>query len=618
MALWDIPQHSYYDSPKYKNLKSESAKCALDVSELLPAIVAKVSKELKAKDRNLYKDKIEEVNSLKVVSRDHYHSIVSRGPSSLKKNEVKKEILEVDGGYQSWLNFLDCVDGRMALNLCPPDHGQEPLAPVQEDDRSDPKKSTKVAEKKQGIVSGGQLPRDGLRNPYSVSIDFSRTVSAPAHIGKLPSHRRVDTERREPPPAVTEGEPPAFSEVQYHPETSKHNDIVVTECKSKEVMQYESDLERALYFSGLEFQATSQDTNNGMDSRYQHLKPVENDAVAFKTISRLYRDDFEDLRKNQVIKVSYLDTYQGRVKESVNGCTVIAPLLAIHHLCNDEQLIDRNKVLNERRESASVRSYEYRSNGFGTGIEDETIRLVIDTQAPLVLPRVRKKLGLPEGALIIPSDVHDFLIQENFLLSEQFAGVYGGNILDDGHLSQFVDYLSTFGNGVGCDDDTGEAVESRKIAATFFFHEHVVSLHRITRRISTSFRHTSTRKTTAKSGFFRKLRSRKNKNVPTDDITTTIREENTWFEIIDSLPGAAMLNNDEDREQQTTEECYSHLPVTARIRCNDKRSLHAALRWYACSKFTPDDQKFIDSYQWDDTNMEFDPRVFQSFVWSSV
>ena len=86
-----------------------------------------------------------------------------------------------------------------------------------------------------------------------------------------------------------------------------------------------------------------------------------------------------------------------------------------------------------------------------------------------------------------------------------------------------------------------------------------------------------------------------------------------WFEIIDSLPGASMLSYDEDCRE---EDLSYTLSSTARIRCNSAKSLKACLRWYACSKFTESDKKFINSYQWDAMNMEFDPRVFQAFVWS--
>mmetsp|Transcript_27303 Transcript_27303/g.41092 ORF Transcript_27303/g.41092 Transcript_27303/m.41092 type:complete len:80 (-) Transcript_27303:1253-1492(-) len=67
---------------------------------------------------------------------------------------------------------------------------------------------------------------------------------------------------------------------------------------------------------------------------------------------------------------------------------------------------------------------------------------------------------------------------------------------------------------------------------------------------------------------------------------------------------------------QTDDDDSAWIPATARIRCCSMKSLHAALRWYACSKFTSEDKKFIDTYQWDHVNVDFDPRVFQGFIWS--
>ena len=46
--------------------------------------------------------------------------------------------------------------------------------------------------------------------------------------------------------------------------------------------------------------------------------------------------------------------------------------------------------------------------------------------------------------------------------------------------------------------------------------------------------------------------------------------------------------------------------------------LRACLVWYTTSKFTPSNQSFIDSTPWDDANCEFDPRVFQAYVWRTA
>ena len=612
MALWDIPQHSYYDSPKYRELKNESAKCAVDVSELLPAVVQRVGNELKRK--RAYKEKREEVNLLLDVARDHYHSITAQSAGSQsprRSSVVKKEVIDVDEGFSSWLRVLECGENRLSLNICPPTGSN--LISISEDSVIDEVHVQKKATLNKGEISPAQ---DKLRQHYKLvpsPTELSRTASAPAHLGKsspikLPSQRRNGTEFREPPPAIVED--------MASPRRSNQRDEVM-ESKSIEETQYESDLERALYLSGLEFQPASKDLNE-TNERFPNLKQVGDDSISIATLARLYRDDFEELRSNQVISVTYLDTYQGRVKDSVNGCTVIAPLLAIHHLCNEENIRDRNSILVHGKDKDSQRQVEPYEISTRMGISNETVKAVIDVQAARVAPLVRNKLGLPKDALIIPADVHDYLIEEKFILANQFSGVYGGNILDDVHLRQFIDFIHKFGRSSGIDIDTAEPVESRKVAATFFFHEHVVSLHRVTKNIVTSYRNQSyqTPSAATKKKFFNRLRRKKSiPIVKSDEDVTTIAEEETWYEIIDSLPGAAMLNNEEDREQ-TGDECYSHLPSTARIRCSSPKSLHACLRWYACSKFTLEDQKFIDSYVWNDLNMEFDPRVFQAYVWS--
>ena len=96
---------------------------------------------------------------------------------------------------------------------------------------------------------------------------------------------------------------------------------------------------------------------------------------------------------------------------------------------------------------------------------DQDIAHVIDEVAPAILPEVRSKLGLAKNALIIPQDVHDFLMEKGLLTPEQFVTVVGGNVLDSAHVDELIRNL-TSKNHV-------------KLAATFFFHEHVVTIFRM-------------------------------------------------------------------------------------------------------------------------------------------
>ena len=50
----------------------------------------------------------------------------------------------------------------------------------------------------------------------------------------------------------------------------------------------------------------------------------------------------------------------------------------------------------------------------------------------------------------------------------------------------------------------------------------------------------------------------------------------------------------------------------------EAESLKVTLMWYACSVFSPDNRAYIDAYEWDEQLAEFDPRVFQAFLWTEA
>ena len=69
-----------------------------------------------------------------------------------------------------------------------------------------------------------------------------------------------------------------------------------------------------------------------------------------KALAANCRDDFHALRTANQIRVYPLNTYQGRVSGSVNGCTVIAPLIAIAHLRGEG---DSKRVKSDQNEKQS-------------------------------------------------------------------------------------------------------------------------------------------------------------------------------------------------------------------------------------------------------------------------
>ena len=222
-----------------------------------------------------------------------------------------------------------------------------------------------------------------------------------------------------------------------------------------------------------------------------------------------------------------MSTFQGKYPSSTNGCTVIAPLLVMHHLFGD-----------------------------GHGIADAKIDEVIDKEAAAILPQVRSQLGLTKDALIIPSDVHDYMIKEGYFNQDQFAGVCGGNITNDEDIKKIHRMLNENGQNKG-----------KKLAGALFFHGHVIAI-----------------------------------------LKTNFPDGRISYDVIDSLPSALTITGTKD--ESGWEKC------AARITCKDTESFLTTLKWYAFSRFSDDDCAYIAAYEWDEEYANFDPRVFQLFVWA--
>lgn len=159
--------------------------------------------------------------------------------------------------------------------------------------------------------------------------------------------------------------------------------------------------------------------------------PEQAPKKSLRDLKVFYQQSHRQLQSRGRIKVQPLGTHQGRVSASTNGCTVISALVAATHLNS------RPNISNDR------------------------IGCIIDRECCPVLREIRKKLGLGGHALIIPSDVHDHLVDEKILHQEKFAGAAGGNILDPEHYGEFLKILI---------DAKGKA------SATFFYREHVISI----------------------------------------------------------------------------------------------------------------------------------------------
>jgi hypothetical protein len=351
--------------------------------------------------------------------------------------------------------------------------------------------------------------------------------------------------------------------------------------------QSDYDLQRALFLSGLQVDLPGKDQQPQQFNHYQDYRELgaiseSNDAsepfappgakkrestvgLSMEMLSDCYHEDFDGLRDAGRVMVSQVPTYQGRVPDSTNGCAVIAPLLCIHHFINDNVVPD-------------------------PGLTDRTIVEVLDEETPAILPIVRQTLGLVKDAFLIPVDAHESLMDQQYMCKEQFLNVCGGNILEGTHLEPLLEQLSTLG--------------PKKLAASFFFHEHVITILQLRRSDKTvwfdiidSLPHEQTLARMGQTTASEADGSRSS----ADDTSNSLR-------LLHSSDGSADSGSDGMLD-------YVPPPQAARIRCLDVESLKATLLWYACSVFSAENRAYIDSYQWDEYLSDFDPRVFQAFLW---
>jgi hypothetical protein len=309
------------------------------------------------------------------------------------------------------------------------------------------------------------------------------------------------------------------------------------------------------------------------------------DSVMSMTL--LYREQYHALYNRNKFHIHFLNTYQGRNPSTTNGCTVIAPLTCVQYFTSSE----------EKRDELSP---------WNNGIPDSLINYVIDEHAASILPDVRRKLRLDHDAFIIPSDVHDHLIDMGLLSTSQFVSVCGGNILDDNHLQSFKMSLLLLH-----DAQERMRLKGLKIAATFFFHGHVIALHVI-----------------RKNGKEEDVSIELIDSLPDPRTWVTRRPSNVGprDRFSQSTPRWGNIRQQQDDNEDEWEcaresDDNNGLSMNAvRVRCTDVEHFDTLIRHYACSKFSNEERQFMDTTAWEDNNgyceYSFDPRVFQAFIWA--
>jgi len=610
-ALIQIPKHGYFYSAKHQDERRQSSTDSIRVTQLLQQIIA-LEPEMLAKECHkverlhyLAREQFERLETYEAkraeVEKDLYPRHSSKGkrgkamssPSSPKARKSRSRSFSDQDCMSSTL--LACGDSFSSI-FCPSvaSSTSETAMAIRDEFTGRKKKDEimksfpdvhKTSTEKQCSKASSSFPDGGKQKgissfptgPATSKNNFPSDVASgqPALFPTSPA-KRMSSGNYEPPskPVLAH----TGSEYMPPPPSMRHRG------------QSDLDLERALFLSGLKvaLQDKVKEQNEGnfredgeakldvLQEETRDMPPVlsappgakrrQTSGVTTALFTTFMQQDFQQLEKSGSIRISQVSTYQGKNPLSTNGCAVIAPLMCVHHFVNDSSIPDN-------------------------GLPDHVIEKVLDKETPNLLPMIRKNLGLVDGAFLIPSDAHEALMQQQILSEKQFRNVLGGNILDESHLRAVLDELSKIGE--------------KKLGATFFFHEHVVSILQLR------------------------------------------RDENTvWFDIIDSLPhdetllrGSSIMDsarNNDDVSNLSKDDSYRLLSdfkavatgivvgdvpgqePAARIRCLDAEALRISLQWYACSVFSIEDTTYIDTYQWDDNLADFDPRVFQAFIWSQA
>jgi hypothetical protein len=509
-----IPEHNYYTSQKYAAMKAKHQK---QVERLLTQL-ERVGNLMDIQEEAIQKRLEEERLRLE---QQQYEELISRAARQQQQQlQMRTQALassQNDVG-SSAMNKLELLFGKSSSSSLkiqddagtPPE--QHPYSTI----RRDPSGEEPVqSSTRRSSSSRYRLQDEDLESEED--DDYSggaQALSLPPPI-LPPSATAAATGTASAPPP-----PPSYNDVvatarngRYHRRT-----FLGPQSFTNDEQNQSSSLVR--------FDLPGEDESVALQRTKTTTANKRRERIPMRKLQDQYRQDYLHYQSVGKIQVSGIDTYQGRLSNSTNGCTVISALVAAFHLANS------------------------------TGVTDRAIMQVIDRDCGPLLREIRSKLGLDGCALIIPSDVHDHLVDKHILRQDAFVGAAGGNVMDPDHMGEFLKLLSVGEDGKGA---------GRKGAATFFFREHVICIV---------------------------------KSAPL--VNGYNSSPSSYYELVDSLPG---LSSD-GRSKAT------------RTRCKDLDALQVLMRFYTSRKFSDSNCSYIDRNAWDDSMADFDPRVFQGFVWA--
>lgn len=403
-----IPEHNYYNATRYRSLQVQHTRQVEKVLSQLEQVATAMDKEEleKQRQRDIQRENME---------RKQYEDLQRRVQRQMQQSKAQSQHQHQKSDVRSDPENLE-ASALSKLELLMRKPASAPSAPTPENYsiRRDP---------------SGEEPRGEPSTRYRLNLDDDDDSSA--------------EESGFPPPVL----PPSSSS---NGSISSSSDLLVPSAPPS----YDQALRNRPFLGpGVKHPVGTNDNKNmsmfgytpprstvalpeQAPSRKQPRKEVT--AVPMKEMQKQYLQNYLRHQREGKIEVTAIDTYQGRTRDSTNGCTVISALVAAFHLV---------------------------SHG---GITNSQVCQVIDRECGPLLREIRNKLGLGESALIIPSDVHDHLVDRKVLHQKHFEGAAGGNIMDPDHFGEFIKLIS-----VG---DDGKAPWSRKAAATLFFREHVISI----------------------------------------------------------------------------------------------------------------------------------------------
>ncbi|CAB9507319.1 expressed unknown protein [Seminavis robusta] len=456
-CIESIPKHDYYLSAKYKNLRHKYTRDAETVLKHLDEVKAKMNAEERVKHKKRMElarqeaarreaERKRQEAILREKERAKYQELMKRAELQRQNNNAKTATSSnANGGKDvqaSAMNKLELLMKQTSASkvATPPDpqsqnrpSGRYFLADTDDEETEQPPVNG------QKICIGAPLPPP-MPPPPAYGDAKARIPN-----GSLPP--ALSPPSTSPSAATTTETPPPYD---FAINTQRHNPFLgpatgASYALPPPVQPWENNNNNGHVrppsynaVSGTSSSSPSHQLPDPPTKRYptqSQQPPKRKKKVSVRQLRETARRRYGDFVQDGIIEIRPIDTYQGRYSQSTNGCTVISPLVVAHHLATS------NGVL----------------------LPDREIKHVIDNECGPLLREIRGKLGLENHSLIIPSDVHDHLVDKNILKQDHFVGATGGNIINEEHIGEFIKLFQ----------------EKRKAGAALFFREHVVSIIKI-------------------------------------------------------------------------------------------------------------------------------------------